>query len=73
MKPKLTSVNRLIMLYVVPQIKETYNNVDLLFQFSKINNISFKFVSDFKLLYLMDSKQLRQRFLVHFALYHYQV
>lgn len=46
-KAKLTSVNRLILLCVVSQSKESNDNMKLLFDFTKINNIPFKFVSDF--------------------------
>lgn len=56
-KGKLTSVNRLILLCVVPQIKESYDNVKLLFDLTKINNIPFKFVSDFKLLLVVNGQQ----------------
>lgn len=37
------------MIYIVPDIKETYDNVKLLFDLVKLNEISFKFVCDFKL------------------------
>jgi hypothetical protein len=56
-KGKLTGVHRLIMLCIVPQIKESYENLDLLFKLTKINNISFKFVSDFKVLLLVNGQQ----------------
>ena len=56
-KGKLTSVNRLILLCVVPNIKETHENVKLLFELTKINNIPFKFVSDFKFLLVVNGQQ----------------
>ena len=56
-KAKLTSVQRLIMLCIVPQIKETYDNVKQLFSLIQINKISFKFVSDFKLLLIVNGQQ----------------
>lgn len=56
-KSLLTSVNRLIMLCVVPQIKETYSNIELLFKLTNINNIPFKFVSDFKVLLIVNGQQ----------------
>ena len=55
-KAKLTSVHRL-MLCIVPDIKETYENVKLLFDLTKINHIPFKFVSDFKLLLIVNGQQ----------------
>ena len=42
-KSKLTSVHRLIMLCCVPDIKESYENVKILFDKTKIDNISCKF------------------------------
>lgn len=36
---KLTSVHKLIMLCIVPQIKESYENVQKLFDLIKINDI----------------------------------
>ncbi|KAJ8665899.1 hypothetical protein QAD02_007561 [Eretmocerus hayati] len=56
-KSKLTSVNRLIMLCIVPNIAETYDNVKLLFQLTNINKISFKYVSDIKLLLTTNGLQ----------------
>ncbi|CAH0556707.1 unnamed protein product [Brassicogethes aeneus] len=56
-KGKLTSVNRLIMLCIVPQVKETYENVQLMFRLTNLNAISFKFVSDFKLILLINGQQ----------------
>lgn len=56
-KAKLTSVNRLILLCVVPQIKESYDNMKLLFDLTKVNNIPFKFVSDFKMLLIINGQQ----------------
>lgn len=52
-----TSVNRLIILCIVPNVKETYSNIELLFKLIKINNISFKFVSDFKILLIVNGQQ----------------
>ena len=49
-KRKLTGVNRLIMVCTVPDVKETWKNMELLFSLSKLNNIPYKFVSDYKLL-----------------------
>lgn len=56
-KNKLTSVYKLILLCVVPQIKESYDNIKLLFDLTKINEISFKFVADFKLLLIINGQQ----------------
>lgn len=56
-KCKLSSVHKLILLCIVPQIKESYDNVKLLFDLTKINNISFKFVADFKLLLIINGQQ----------------
>lgn len=54
---KLTSVHKLIMLGIVPQIKESYENVKKLFDLIQINDIPFKFVSDFKLLLIINGQQ----------------
>ena len=48
-KGKLTGVKRLILLAIVPDIKETHNNVSIIFDLIRLNNISFKIVTDFKL------------------------
>lgn len=56
-KAKLMSVKRVILLCIVPKIKETYENVKLLFDITKINNIPFKFVSDFKLMLIINGQQ----------------
>ena len=47
---KLTSVKRLILLALVPSVKETHFNMSILFKLTELNNISYIFVSDFKLL-----------------------
>lgn len=51
------SVKRIVLLCVVPDIKETYENVKILFNLIKIKNISFKFVADFKLLLIINGQQ----------------
>ena len=56
-KGKLTGVKRIILLCIVPDIKETYENIAKLFQITNLNNISFKFVSDFKLLLIVNGMQ----------------
>lgn len=56
-KAKLTNVHRLIMICAVPQIKETYDNVKLLFKLTNLNKIPFRFVSDFKLLLIVHDIQ----------------
>lgn len=56
-RARLTSVKRVIILCIVPQIAETYDNVKLLFNITNLNNISFKFVSDFKLLLIINGQQ----------------
>ena len=38
---KVTSVKRLIMLCIVPNIKETYGNIAILFDLIKLNNVFF--------------------------------
>lgn len=58
LKPdKMTSVHKLIMLCIVPNIKESYDNVKKLFELIKINDIPFKFVADFKLLLIINRQQ----------------
>lgn len=54
---KLSSVHRVILLCIVPQIKETYENIKLLFELTELNCIPFKFVSDFKILLLVNGQQ----------------
>ena len=56
-KGKLTSVRRLILLCIVPQIKESYGNIELLLKLINVINIPFKFVSDFKLLIMINGQQ----------------
>lgn len=53
-KSNLNGVNRLILVCVMPNIKESYDNVRLLWNITKLNNIPFKFVSDYKLLEITD-------------------
>lgn len=56
-KGKLTGVKRIIILCMVPDIKETYNNISLLFKLINLNRLSFKFVSDFKILLIVNGLQ----------------
>lgn len=52
-----SSVYKTILLCIVPKIKESYENIKILFDLTKINNMSFQFVSDFKLLLLVNGQQ----------------
>lgn len=54
---KLTSVKKLIIICIVPQIKETYDNIKLLFDLIDINKIAFRFVSDLKVLLIINGQQ----------------
>lgn len=54
---KITTVQRLILVCIVPDIKETYENLKILFDLTKINNISFRFTSDFKLILIVNGLQ----------------
>ena len=54
---KLTGVHRLIMICCVPQIKESYKNIKLLFDLTNLNKIPFKFVSDYKVILIVNGKQ----------------
>lgn len=45
-----TSVYKLIILCMVPKVSETHDNLKILFELIKLNNISFKFTADLKLL-----------------------
>ena len=54
---KDTSVYKLILLCIVPNVKETYDNISFLISFTKLNDISFKFVSDFKIQLLVNGQQ----------------
>lgn len=56
-KPISTSVHRLILLCIVPDVSETYDNMQTIFNLTKINDISFKFVADFKLLLIVNGQQ----------------
>lgn len=56
-RAKVMSVKRIIILCIVPKIKETYDNVKLLFDLTQVNDISFKFVCDFKLLLIINGQQ----------------
>ncbi|KAJ8677253.1 hypothetical protein QAD02_013040 [Eretmocerus hayati] len=47
-KNKLTSVQGLILLYTVPQVKESYKNLNFWFELTNFNNIPFEFIADFK-------------------------
>jgi hypothetical protein len=56
-KGNLNGVKRLILVCVVPEIKETYDNVKILWDLTKLNQIPFKFVSDYKLLLILIGQQ----------------
>ena len=45
------------MLCLVPDIKETYENIKIIFSLINLNSIPFKFVSDFKLLLIVNGQQ----------------
>lgn len=51
---KLMGVKKLIMLCRVPKIKETYSNLQLLFNLTKVRNILCKLIADFKLILLIN-------------------
>lgn len=52
-----TSVKKVILLCIAPDIKENYDNIKILFDLTKVNNISFKFVSDFKVMLIVNGQQ----------------
>ena len=54
---KPTSVKKVILLCIVPKIKESYENIKRLFDLTQINNIPFKFASDFKLILIVNGQQ----------------
>ena len=54
---KPTSVKKVILLCIVPKIKESYENIKRLFDLNQINNIPFKFSSDFKLILIVNGQQ----------------
>ncbi|KAJ6646342.1 hypothetical protein Bhyg_01553, partial [Pseudolycoriella hygida] len=56
-KSNLNGVNRLILLCVVPEIKETYEDVRILWNLTNLNKIPHKFVSDYKLLLIIIGQQ----------------
>ena len=53
----LIGVKKLIMLCVVLDIKATHENIKMLFDLTKINNISFKFSSNLKVLLMIYGHQ----------------
>lgn len=53
----VTSVYKLIMVCIVPEIKEEYDNIKFLLDLVKINDLAFKFISDFKLLLIVNGQQ----------------
>lgn len=56
-RAQLLSVKRTIILCIVPKISKTYANVKLLCDLTKINNLPFRFISDFKLLLIINGQQ----------------
>ncbi|CAH0555061.1 unnamed protein product [Brassicogethes aeneus] len=56
-KRKLTSVFKLLLLGIVPWIKETYDNFKILVELTKLNEIPFKFLGDLKLVLLVNGQQ----------------
>lgn len=56
-EPNLNGVNRLILVCVVPNIKETYDNIRILWNLTKLNDIPFKLVTDYKLLLVTNCYQ----------------
>lgn len=54
---KATSVKRLYMLCIVPDVTKSYHNLDVLFNLMNINKISFKFGSGFKLMLIVNRQQ----------------
>ena len=54
---KCTSVKKLFLLCIVPDIVETYENIKILFDLVKLNNISFKLLADFKLILIINGLQ----------------
>ena len=52
MQIKLTGVRKLVILAIVPDIPETNSNLEILFEKTGINDISFKLAADFKMLYV---------------------
>lgn len=56
-KRKMTSVHKLLILCVVPDIKESYDNLKLIFDLTQLNDIPYKFACDFKLLLIVNGQQ----------------
>ena len=48
-RASLTGSKRLIMLAIVPEVKETHSNMKIIFDLVELNNIPFIFLTDFKL------------------------
>ena len=45
------------MLCCVPNVNESYENMKILFELTKLNNIPYKFVADFKLTLIVNGLQ----------------
>ena len=56
-KALLTGGNRVIMLCCVPEVKESYENMKILFELTQLNKIPYKFVADFKLTLVVNGLQ----------------
>ena len=53
----MTSVKKVILICVVPNMKESYDNLKLLFDLIQINKICFRFASDFKVMLMVNGQQ----------------
>lgn len=53
----LDGVKKVILLCIVPKIKETYYNLNVLFHLINLNNIPCKFASDFKVILIINGQQ----------------
>ncbi|KAJ8683890.1 hypothetical protein QAD02_019682 [Eretmocerus hayati] len=56
-KSELTGVHKLLLIAIVPSVKETYENLRLLFDLTNINNLPYKFLADFKVYHLVNGQQ----------------
>ena len=45
------------MLCCVPEVKESYENMKILFELTQLNKIPYKFVADFKLTLIVNGLQ----------------
>ncbi|KAJ8666706.1 hypothetical protein QAD02_008368 [Eretmocerus hayati] len=56
-RDRSNSVQKILILAIVPLVEETYYHISILFNLVKLNGINFNFVSDLKLLLIENGQQ----------------